>query len=138
MQFGTKQLDIMRVLWRLGRASAKTITDELNHGNADVAHSTVQTQLRLLLKKHAVDFEKQDRTFVYFTLVEENDVAQDAAGDLLDRVFGGSATAMVSHLIGRSDVDAAELAEIRRLLDEHEKSRIAQQPKPKPRRKKPR
>ncbi|MEM1445873.1 MAG: BlaI/MecI/CopY family transcriptional regulator [Planctomycetota bacterium] len=120
MQLGPKQLEIMRVLWQLRRGSAKAITDALNRGSADVAHSTVQTQLRLLLKKNAVAFEKQDRTFVYFPLVEESDVAQDAASDLLERVFGGSATAMVSHLLGRADVDADELAEIRRLLDEHE------------------
>lgn len=122
MNLGSKQLEIMRVLWRLRRGSAKSITDELNRAGGDVAHSTVQTQLRLLLKKHAVDYEKQERTFVYFPLVEEADVAQDAAGDLLDRVFGGSATAMVSHLLGRSDVDADELAEIRRLLDQHEQA----------------
>lgn len=124
MQFGPKQLEIMRVLWSRRRAHAKQITDDLNDAGSGVAHSTVQTQLRLLLKKNAVDFEKQERTFVYFPLVEEHDVAEDAAGDVMDRLFNGSATAMVSHLLGRSDVDADEIDEIRKLLDAYENKSV--------------
>lgn len=44
-QLGRMQFRIMQVLWDLGRASAREISDALNAAEP-VAHSTVQTLLR--------------------------------------------------------------------------------------------
>jgi len=41
-RLGKVQLEIMRVLWRRGRATAREITDDLTRSSA-IAHSTVQT-----------------------------------------------------------------------------------------------
>ena len=120
MRFGPKQLEIMDVLWSHGRCSAKQITDHLLAAGKEVAHSTVQTQLRLLARKGAVDHETQDRTFVFFPLVQRQDTARQATRDVLGRLFGGSAAAMVSHLLDENELNAKELDEIRRLIDAHD------------------
>ncbi len=119
MKLGSKQLELLNVLWDLGRANARQVTDALNDRGLDVAHSTVQTQLRLLMKKGAVGFEKDDRTFVFFPLIDREEAASDGVTDILDRVFGGSASALVSHLLSGREVDPEELDEIRRMLDKH-------------------
>src|SRR5438132_226891 len=44
---GKVQLEIMRILWRRGRATAREITEEMSQ-TQQIAHSTVQTLLRQL------------------------------------------------------------------------------------------
>ena len=53
----------MQVLWDLGRANAREITDALDAPGA-VAHSTVQTLLRQLEAKGAVGHEATGRTLL--------------------------------------------------------------------------
>ena len=46
-KMGQVQLRIMQLLWKLKRASARELTEELNKSEP-IAHSTVQTLLRQL------------------------------------------------------------------------------------------
>src|SRR5438270_8476900 len=98
MPLGRMQHRIIRVLWDRGRASAREITDALNESEP-VAHSTVQTLLRQLEAKGAIGHEPEGRTFVFFPLLKEDRVKRTATRDLLERVFGGSATSLVAHLL---------------------------------------
>ena len=119
-QLGRVQLLIMQVLWENGRTTAREITDAINESEP-IAHSTVQTLLRGLEEKGAVDHESEGRTFVFFPLVEESNFKQSATHDLVQRVFGGKAASLVSHLLKNEKVSAKELAEIRKLIDQHGK-----------------
>jgi len=114
-QLGRVQLLIMQVLWSRSQATAREITDAINEQEA-IAHSTVQTLLRGLEEKLAVDHRAQGRTFVFFPLVEEADFKSSVAHDLLTRVFRGRAGDLVAHLLADEAVSHDELAEIRKLI----------------------
>jgi len=113
---GTVQLHIMRVLWDEGEATARQITEAMSESKP-IAHSTVQTLLRQLEAKKAVAYEKRDRTFVFRPLVAEHDVSRSAAQDLLSRMFQGSISGLVGHLLDNESVPADELARLRTLVD---------------------
>ena len=115
-QLGRVQLLIMQVLWAKGEATAREITDAMNLVEP-IAHSTVQTLLRGLEDKRAVDHKAFDRTFVFFPLVQESDFKSSATQELLSRVFGGKAKDLVAHLLADEGVSADELAEIRKLIN---------------------
>ena len=117
MQLGRVQLQIMQVLWDRGRASAREITDALNE-TEPIAHSTVQTLLRKLEAKGAVSHEVEDRTFLFFPLVKEENVKRKATRELLERVFGGSASDLVAYLLKNEKLDRDELNAIRRLIND--------------------
>ena len=121
-QLGRVQLLIMQVLWENGRTTARQITDSINEIEP-IAHSTVQTLLRGLEEKGAVDHEAEGRTFVFFPLVEEANFKQSATRDLVKRVFGGKAGSLVSHLLKNEKVSAKEIDEIRKLIDQHGKKK---------------
>ena len=74
-QLGRVQLQIMQVLWDRGRANAREIADALNE-SCEIAHSTVQTLLRQLEAKQAVSHEVEERTFVFYPLIEEGKVTK--------------------------------------------------------------
>jgi BlaI family penicillinase repressor len=120
-RFGRVQLMIMQVLWQKGRASARQITEALNR-REPIAHSTVQTLLRKLEVKGAIDHDVEGRTFVFYPLVKEERVRRGAARDLIQRVFGGSPAGLVAYLIEHEEVSSRELEEIRKLIDRRKKT----------------
>ena len=121
-QLGRVQLLIMQVLWEKGRTTAREITDAINQVEP-IAHSTVQTLLRGLEEKNAVSHEAEGRTFVFFPLVREDQFKQSATRDLVQRVFGGKASNLVSHLLKNEKVSAKEMDEIRKLIDQRGKKK---------------
>ena len=116
-KLGKVQLKIMNVLWELGEATARQITDELNKAEA-IAHSTVQTLLRGLMDKEAVIHETRGRTFIFKPKVAEDKVRKSATKELLSRVFDGNASDLVSHLLKTERISKKELDEIKRLINE--------------------
>ena len=121
-KLGKVQLLIMNVLWDLGEATAREITDELNRSDA-IAHSTVQTLLRGLMDKGAVTHETRGRTFVFKPSVKEDKVRKSATKDLLSRVFDGSVSDLVSHLLKNEKISKNELDEIKKLINEKSKKK---------------
>lgn len=119
-QLGRVQLLIMQVLWDLGRATARQITDAIN-AIQPIAHSTVQTLLRALEEKGSISHEVEDRTFVFFPLVEQDKFVISATRDLIERVFGGNAGTLVTHLLKHEKVSRKELDEIRKLINRRAK-----------------
>ena len=117
VRLGRVQLRIMQVLWERRRATAREITEALN-ADEPIAHSTVQTLLRGLEARRAVDHELEGRTFVFFPLVREGQVARSVTRELLDRVFGGSVSELVAYLLKSENVSADELREIRRIVND--------------------
>jgi len=119
MSFGKVQLRIMQILWKKGRVNAREITDELNK-IAPIAHSTVQTLLRKLEQKGAVDHDIEDRTFIFYPLVEAEKVTRNGLRDFVDRMFAGSPVGLVSYLIKNEDISRDELKKISELIKNKE------------------
>ena len=121
-KLGKVQMEIMRVLWARPAATAREITDELNAaGRAPaIAHSTVQTLLRQMEAKGAVTHQQEGRTFVFRAAHEEREVTSTATRELLSRVFGGSVSGLVAHLLTHEKISPSELKRLRELIEEAE------------------
>src|SRR5713101_1713231 len=115
-RLGKVQLEIMRILWRRGRATAREITEEMSQTQR-VAHSTVQTLLRQLQAKGAVTYDVEDRTFVYRPLYQQSEVTETATRDLLTRLFNGSAYNLMAHLLKHEEISSEDLTRLRELIE---------------------
>jgi BlaI family transcriptional regulator, penicillinase repressor len=116
---GRMELRILQVLWQSGPATARQITDALNEGSdKPVAISTVQTMLRKMEAKNAVAHESEGRIFLFRSLRGEGEITNSATNDLLTRVFGGSAFALVAHLLRHEAIAPEERARLRALIDQ--------------------
>jgi BlaI family transcriptional regulator, penicillinase repressor len=116
LSFGRMQRRIMQILWQRGKANAREITERLNRDQF-TAHSTVQTLLRQLETKGAIAHEVQDRTFVFYPLVEEHTARRSATRDLIERVFGGSVGGLMAHLLQHEKIPRKELQQLRQLVE---------------------
>jgi BlaI family penicillinase repressor len=118
-RLGAKQMEILQVIWRRSEATAREITDDLNIGRKkETAHSTVQTLLRELEQKGVVDHRQEGRTFIFFAIVEQGDVAISATHDLLRRVFEGSPLRLMTHLLQHENLSKEDLDRLHRLIEE--------------------
>ena len=113
------QLALMRVLWR-GPATTAEVHQAVR-AERPLALTTVATLLSRLEQKGAVAREPGARPFRYRAAVGEPEVRRSMVGSLAERLFGGDATALMSHLLGSGAVGAEDVDKVRALVDEWEK-----------------
>jgi BlaI family transcriptional regulator, penicillinase repressor len=120
---GDLQLAIMRVLWERGCATAIDVHAALSDERG-LAPTTIATMLTKMEKKGVVRHDVDGRKFVYRPVVTEPQVRRSMVSELRDRLFGGDTTALVGHLLAEHEIDARELAELRKLVASHDSKRV--------------
>lgn len=117
VHLGKLQLAIMRVLWTDGESTVAEVHRSLepSHG---LAPTTIATMLKKMEAKGVVAHRTEGRRFIYRAAVSEDAVTRSMVADLKERLFDGSAAALVSHLLQSHEVDDDELAELRRQLEQ--------------------
>jgi BlaI family transcriptional regulator, penicillinase repressor len=120
---GDLQYEIMRVLWEAGEATATGVLEALPKEHRR-APTTIATMLTKMEKKGVVGHRVEGRVFVYAPSVSREDVHRSMVGDLMERLFEGDVTALVSHLLTEGDVDKSELARLAKLIDQHKSAEM--------------
>ena len=112
------QLAVMRVLWRRGEASAAEVQVALAP-ERELAITTVSTLLTRLEHRGVVAHRTEGRLFIYRAAVSEPDVRRSMLGSLVDSLFSGDPTAVVSQLLASDQLAPGDLDRMRALLDAH-------------------
>jgi len=115
VHFTDRELDVMNVLWRQGPS---TVTEVREHLDDPLAYTTVLTVLRTLEDKKHVAHREEGKAHRYYAKVSEKAARHSALGRVLDRVFGGSAELLLTHLVKDRDLSPAEVKRLRSLMDE--------------------
>ena len=111
------ELQIMQVLWTEGPSTAAEVVPLVP---GDLAYNTIQTMLQVLLKKGKVKRVAEGRAYRYRAAVSRERAAGSAIGELLKRMFGGSAEAMLLAMVDSGHVDADDLQRARKALQASE------------------
>jgi BlaI family transcriptional regulator, penicillinase repressor len=122
VRLGQLQLRIMKILWERGEASVGDVHETL-HVDSEFAYTTIATMLRKMEQRGLVRHRVEGRTFIYRAAVAEHAVARGLADDLVERVFDGSLSDMVAHLLTSREVSREELTRLERLIAEHKKQK---------------
>ncbi|HEY3741622.1 MAG TPA: BlaI/MecI/CopY family transcriptional regulator [Bryobacteraceae bacterium] len=104
------ELEIMKVLWELGSGTVQAVLDAMP--GEPLAYTTVQTMLNVLQTKGKAKRVLKDRAFVYRPAVTRKQAVSSTMRDLIDRMFGGSAEALVMGLLETGQISAEKLAEL--------------------------
>lgn len=107
---------VLDLLWEKGPLSAKEIIAVLGPGQ-DWHPSTVKTLLGRLVAKGAISQEQGNKVYVYQAKISREDCIEVESKSLVDRLFKGSASSMVSALIQNQDLNKHDLEELRSLID---------------------
>ena len=109
------ELEIMQVLWETGPASVQMVQEKLER---ELAYTTVQTMLNVLLKKGKAKRSLKDRAYYYRPAVSRRQVVSQTIGDIIDRMFGGSAEGLVMGMLETHHLTPEKLARLNQLIDE--------------------
>ena len=120
-RLGDLQLKIMKVLWDRREATVAEVLDGLDH-EANLAYTTVATMLRKMDTRGLVSHRVEGRSFIYRAKVAAAEVSGGMTDHLVERMFAGSLTDMVSHLLTTREVSRAELTKLERLIAERKKA----------------
>ena len=110
------ELEILKVLWRLGPATVRQVRDELA-AVRDLAYTTVMTMMTIMDTKGYVKRVKDGRSFIYEATYQEQKASRNMLKDVVDRLFGGSTKAVMQHLLETSELDDEELNQIRQIIN---------------------
>ncbi len=110
------ELAILKVLWQKSPQTVQDVRDELSTSGRELAHSSVITMMNIMVRKQYLKREKAGRAFEFTPLIEQQSVGRSMLGDIVNRVFDGSASAVMLELFETSDVDSKELAAIRKMI----------------------
>jgi BlaI family transcriptional regulator, penicillinase repressor len=119
LQLTPLELRIMQVLWENGAGTVQAVQEKLP--GESLAYTTVQTMLNVLQRKGRVKRKLVGKAYEYRPVLSRERALREAAGDLLDRMFGGSVDALLMSLVKSRQIDAAKLEKLQRLIDEHER-----------------
>ena len=115
------ELAILNILWSTGPATVREVHDALS--GKQIGYTTVLKQMQLMVEKGLLERSERFRSHVYGASLPKEQTQRQIAGDLMKRAFEGSAKNLVLGALSAQPASAADLADIRRMLDQFEKRR---------------
>ena len=113
------ELEILHILWSRGPSTVREIHEVLAK-EKDVGYTSALKQLQIMTTKGLVTRTEDQRAHVYQATQPADKTKQQFAADVLQRVFRGSASQLMQHVLSGRRGSKKEIEEIRRMLDEYE------------------
>lgn len=113
------ELEILNVLWERGPCTVREVHTELERTRG-TGYTTVLKLMQIMAEKGLVRREAEGRAHVYQAAVRQEDAQKRAVTEMIETMFGGSAARLALRALSAKRASKEELAELRRLLDEHE------------------
>lgn len=112
------ELQILKILWDQSPRTVREVRDTLAQQGRDLAHTSVITTLGTMVHKGQLEKlpPEQGKAFRFSPRLAQEDVSSGMLGDLVTRVFDGSAEALMLSLLDVTELEQSELARLRRLL----------------------
>src|SRR5262245_1938212 len=111
------ELEILTVLWEAGPAELAEVCGRLRR-KRPVATTTVATMLSVMKAKGLVSRSAGPRGYRWQAAVSRQAAATGMLRRLMDRLFEGSASRLVAHLLTEGSLGPRERREVARLLRE--------------------
>ena len=106
---------VMELLWAGEGVTGRECVDALSV-NRGWSRSTTLTLLRRLEEKGAIRSEEEGRVHRYYPLIDREDAAMSETADLIERVYRGSLSQLVSTFTKKQALSREEIDELYSML----------------------
>ena len=114
------ELEILQVLWTRGPSTVREVHEVLSE-KRDIGYTSVLKLMQIMTEKGSVRRNETQRAHVYEVCQPAEKTKRGLAADVLQRVFAGSASDLMTHALAGHRATKEEIAELRRLLAEYER-----------------
>ena len=112
------ELDLLRVIWRLGPSSVKDVHAEWQRERSDVTYATALRLMQVMHGKGLLTRDESQRSHVYAAAHAQDALQTNLLRDLIQKAFAGSGKDLVLAALS-SHVTDKERDEIKRFLKEN-------------------
>ena len=109
------ELQILRVLWRLGPSTVRQAHVALS-SHRDTGYSTTLKMMQVMTAKGLLRKDDSRKPQVYQPAMSEEQAQTSLVDDLVLRAFDGAADKLVLRAVASRRISTGELSEIRKLL----------------------
>jgi predicted transcriptional regulator len=113
------ELEILTVLWSIGPATVRDVYNAISRRRT-AQYSTILKFMQIMAEKDLLLVDQTERAHVYRAAKPREWTQRQLAGDLLERVFSGSAKALFVGALSARKAGKKDLAEMRKLLDRYQ------------------
>jgi predicted transcriptional regulator len=117
---GELQRTVLETVWELGEANVHQVRESLAK-EKKLAYTTVLSAMQKLEKAGWLKHRAEGKSYVYFATQSRDQAGAGSLRGFLKRVYEGDALSMFQHLIQESHLNADELGELKRLIEQKEK-----------------
>ena len=121
MEISKAEFDVLNAIWQGHPCSANDIVERLDN-QKNWHDKTVKTLLSRLVKKQAIAFEKDNRRYLYYPLLEKKDYQLTESKSLLDRLFGGKVSPLVANFAQQQNLQKEDIEDLKKLIADWEKN----------------
>ena len=114
------ELEILRILWSRGPSTVREVHEALSK-KKQMGYTSVLKLMQIMTEKGSVRRNEDQRAHVYEANHAAEKTKRQLAGDVLQRVFDGSASQLMMHALAGRKGTREEIEELRQLLDEYER-----------------
>ena len=114
------EFGILTVLWRCGPSTVREVHEALAK---DTGYTSTLKQMQVMYEKGLLLRSERYRSHLYEAGLSKEEAQARFAGDLMHRVFEGSARNLVLGALTAQRASSEDLEEIRRILNRVEKKR---------------
>ena len=115
MSISNAEWEIMRVVWTKEETTSSQILEILEQ-KTDWTASTVKTLLKRLVDKGYLATQKSGKSFLYSTLVSEEEAISRQADELFDKFCQRKHTVIIKHLLETTPMTMADINDLQALL----------------------
>src|SRR5271156_730553 len=117
----SRELEALKVLWRLRRATVREVYVELKPRDGELAYTTALSLLQTMEQKGLVGHESAGKAYAYYAKVRRDHVFRKLAGGFLDQVFDGAMGEYVARALQSRRHSLEELEELEAMIAEAKK-----------------
>jgi predicted transcriptional regulator len=110
------ELEMLRLLWQLGPATAKQVHQAAIEARPDMAYATVLRQLQLMHTKGLLSRDESSRAHIYAPAQPQDSLQTSLIKELIHKAFSGSGKELILAAL-RGHVTPQEREEIQAILD---------------------
>lgn len=108
---------VMNVVFEHQPVAASKVIAQLAVEN-DWTAATVRTFLHRLVKKGALNYEKEGNRYIYSAALSKSSLVKEASTSFLSSVFGGESGPLLTHFVKSTKLSKEEIKALQELLRE--------------------
>ena len=114
-----REMEILRILWDDSPCTVRVVNEEMNRLQK-VGYTTTLKLMQIMVEKGLVVRDDSQFKHTYTPAMSEDMAQEQVVGDVLEKVFSGSAEKLVMRALSAKKVSAGELSNIKKMISEME------------------